>query len=387
MYLSQNRSPVCARSLAARAAVALLSFGYLSLAASVAAEPSDFPVTPDVNIVIAVSNKVVSKQEQAGEHIAQGDYEVIVKISSVDDKGIRQSAFIDGVDASGERMQVTVPRRVLAEDLAASRMQIFGFMSSDPEVLNGTTSLGPSLLFTLELLTKGSAAYSFTNFAGQASVSGTLVKEPATRTFPVLINGQRVALDAVVATGQMSAGGTSRPFEQYILDNPKHPISLRIAYGPRGGTFPFEADFAREVVRVDFPVTQPTALGDALTKDCRAQVPGIYFDFDKATLKPQSKEALAEIAAVIRKSPSRHISIEGHTDNIGGDAYNDDLSARRAAAVKAALELDPTIKGANVSTQGFGARRPLETNATLAGRARNRRVELVLDRAQAEHPG
>ena len=119
----------------------------------------------------------------------------------------------------------------------------------------------------------------------------------------------------------MSGGGTSRPFEHYILDNPKHPISLRIAYGPRGGAFPFEADFAREVVRIDFPRAQATALDDALTKDCRVEVPGIYFDFDKATLKPQSKQALDEIAAVVRKMHRAAHCIEGHTDNIGGDTY------------------------------------------------------------------
>ncbi len=357
-----------------------ISLWCLLFAAPAGADLSDFPALPGVTLVIAVSNgSGPPQQEQLNEHIAQGDYEVIVKIAAVDNQGISQSAFIDAVDESGERRQVTVPRLVLTDDLANARTQVLGFISSDPRILKGTTALGPSLLVIHDLLTKGSAAYSFRNFANRDAASGTLVLDPAKKPFPVLIDGQRVVLDAILATGQMAAGSATRPFEQYILDNPRHPISLRIAYGPRGGTFPFKADFAREVVRVNFPVSQPTALDAALAKDCRVEVPGIYFDFDKATLKPQSKQALEEIATVVRKTPSRHISIEGHTDNIGGDAYNDELSARRAAAVKAALERDYAVNGANISTRGFGARRPLESNDTLAGRARNRRVELVLD--------
>ena len=225
-------------------AVALVSACGLT-AAFAYASSSDFPITPGVTIVIAVSNKPLPEKERANEHVAQGDYEVIVRLTAIDSTGLSESAFIDGVDGSGKQIQVTIPRRVLLEDLASSRMQVLGFMSSDAEVLDGTTSLGPSLTFTRELLTKGSAAYSFSNFSGQPSVSGTLTLGPAKKPFPVLINGQRVMLDAIVATGQMSAGSTSRPFEQYILDNPKHPISLRIAYGPRGGAFSVRSGLSR----------------------------------------------------------------------------------------------------------------------------------------------
>ena len=79
----------------------------------------------------------------------------------------------------------------------------------------------------------------------------------------------------------------------------------------------------------------------------------------------------------MKAAPQRRISIEGHTDDIGSDSYNDDLSARRAAAVKDALVRDFAIAAARLATIGYGERRPMETNATLAGRARNRRVELA----------
>ena len=130
-------------------------------------------------------------------------------------------------------------------------------------------------------------------------------------------------------------------------------------------------------MRIDFPVKQASALAEALAKNCRVEVPGIYFDFNEATLKAQSKRALQDIAAVLSQQPKRHVSIEGHTDNIGSAQYNDDLSARRAATVKAALVEDFKIDPATIATKGFGLRRPVETNETLAGRARNRRVELV----------
>ena len=77
------------------------------------------------------------------------------------------------------------------------------------------------------------------------------------------------------------------------------------------------------------------------------------------------------------KNPAWKLSVEGHTDNVGGDAYNLDLSNRRAAAVKQALVERLQVAADRLTTTGFGASRPRETNDTLEGRARNRRVELV----------
>ena len=134
-----------------------------------------------------------------------------------------------------------------------------------------------------------------------------------------------------------------------------------------------EPDFLREVVRIDFPTREPAI---ALSGACRVEVKGIYFDFNEATLQPQSERTLKEIADAL-KSVSRRVTIEGHTDNIGSDRYNDDLSARRAASVKAALVQNYSIDGMRLSTAGYGERRPVESNDTLSGRARNRRVELV----------
>jgi outer membrane protein OmpA-like peptidoglycan-associated protein len=75
--------------------------------------------------------------------------------------------------------------------------------------------------------------------------------------------------------------------------------------------------------------------------------------------------------------PTWSLAVDGHTDNIGGDAYNLDLSKRRAAAVKQALVTRYRVDAVRLATNGYGASRPKATNATLAGRAQNRRVELV----------
>ena len=86
---------------------------------------------------------------------------------------------------------------------------------------------------------------------------------------------------------------------------------------------------------------------------------------------------LAEIAQVLQQNPTWHLDVEGHTDSIGGDAYNLDLSRRRSASVKQALVSRYKINGQRLQTSGFGLSRPKDRNDTIEGRARNRRVELV----------
>jgi outer membrane protein OmpA-like peptidoglycan-associated protein len=343
------------------------------------AQPPDIPIVAGVNIVLAVANATASDNAPAGT--LQGDYEMVVAITGVDASGITHAASFDGADAAGIKRSGGVTRLVAAADLASAPVQILGFRLDDPARVAGATALGPSLAITRDLVQKGTAAYSFRQWAGREVISGTLRRSPGSPVrFPVLLNGKRVELDAVHATGTMAAGGARRPFETLILDHPRYPISLRVAYGPRDGGFPFTPDFARDVVRIDFPTDQPS-IATALAGECHVELKGIYFDFNLATLRPQSDQALKDIAAAL-KSARRRVTIEGHTDNIGSDRYNDDLSARRAAAVKTALVRDHGVDESLIATAGYGERRPVESNDTLAGRARNRRVELVCAKAR-----
>jgi outer membrane protein OmpA-like peptidoglycan-associated protein len=114
-----------------------------------------------------------------------------------------------------------------------------------------------------------------------------------------------------------------------------------------------------------------------LQENKKVEVYGIYFDFGSDRLKPESTPVLNEIAAVLAAHPDWKLNLSGHTDNIGSDESNLDLSKRRAAAVKASLIATHHIAPSRLETDGFGASRPVDTNTTLAGRARNRRVELV----------
>ena len=104
---------------------------------------------------------------------------------------------------------------------------------------------------------------------------------------------------------------------------------------------------------------------------------GIYFDTDKAVVKPESKPTLDQIAALLKGQPDLKVVIVGHTDSQGGFDYNMALSKKRAAAVAAALGTGYGIPAARLSTAGVGYLAPVGSNATDAGRALNRRVELV----------
>lgn len=114
-----------------------------------------------------------------------------------------------------------------------------------------------------------------------------------------------------------------------------------------------------------------------LATQCRVPVPGIYFEFDSDVLNPASKPWIRSIADLLKRHPDWTITIEGHTDSVGTVSYNLDLSTRRAAALARSLTSQHGIATARLSTRGFGPNRPLESNATTEGRARNRRVELV----------
>jgi len=104
---------------------------------------------------------------------------------------------------------------------------------------------------------------------------------------------------------------------------------------------------------------------------------GIYFDTDKAVLKPESRPTLEQIAKLLASQPQLGVFIVGHTDSQGAYDYNLDLSRRRAEAVAAELVKSFRIVPTRLRTAGVGLLAPVGSNATDAGRALNRRVELV----------
>jgi len=109
----------------------------------------------------------------------------------------------------------------------------------------------------------------------------------------------------------------------------------------------------------------------------RVAVYGIRFETGSAKINAESAAALEQIALLLESDPALRLRIEGHTDSVGDEAYNLDLSNRRAASVKAHLVEVHGVIGSRLTTVGFGETKPVGDNETPAGRAQNRRVELA----------
>ncbi len=110
-------------------------------------------------------------------------------------------------------------------------------------------------------------------------------------------------------------------------------------------------------------------------------LPDVLFEFGQSRLTSGARTTAHEIADVLLKAPTRHVSIEGHTDSIGTIDYNYRLSDSRARAVASELERNG-IPARSISTRALGETEPLATNKTEAGRRRNRRVEVIIENAR-----
>ena len=119
-------------------------------------------------------------------------------------------------------------------------------------------------------------------------------------------------------------------------------------------------------------------LGQSLTATGKVAVYGILFDTNKSDIKPESRPSLEQIGALMKQNPGIRLHVVGHTDNVGGFDANLGLSKRRAEAVAAALTKDFGVARERLTANGVASLAPVQSNADEAGRARNRRVELVL---------
>jgi outer membrane protein OmpA-like peptidoglycan-associated protein len=130
------------------------------------------------------------------------------------------------------------------------------------------------------------------------------------------------------------------------------------------------------------PNTRPGAVVDLDGCEVEAviELEGVYFDFDKATIKPEGMAVLDQAAALLQKHERVVVEVAGHTDSVGSDAYNQGLSERRANSVKDYLT-SKGVTATRLTARGYGEAQPVASNDTDEGRAENRRVELiVLDR-------
>lgn len=190
--------------------------------------------------------------------------------------------------------------------------------------------------------------------------------------FPVMLNDEPVELPVMHVMCPFPDG---REAHMYVLDQLDNPMEVWHNMGVLPEVL--------QLVQIELPppptaAPQPTGspMEAALAQKKPVEVYGIYFDFNKDIIKPQSAVVLKQIAGILQRNPDWKLSVSGHTDNIGDDKFNQDLSVRRANAVKNALVTQYKIDPSRLSTAGYGASRPIADNNTIEGRARNRRVEL-----------
>lgn len=360
-------------SRSARVAVPTLLL-LLAPALAVAQSPGSpaIPLTPGLTLVRAVND-------------ARGDYETVIQVVNVGDSSVdlAHAADVPGVGP------IASTRPVLREDLQEAREYRNFFTANDTGTYPGTSAVGPSVAVLTDLKDAGEAQFSCYVRRGRSyeKASGVL-QLVGPETVSVLVNGMPTQLEVLHVRADLDKAEG----ELWVLDHAVQPITLRYELKarlpkeyrdrlPARVVEQMQAERAPDVVqvvRIEFPAEEgQEPLEEALESTGRAEVHGIYFDFGSDELKPESDMVLERIAGLLERNPDWSLAIEGHTDNIGGDAYNQDLSERRAAAVQRALVERYGIAAKRLSTVGFGATRPKASNDTLEGRARNRRVELV----------
>ncbi len=241
----------------------------------------------------------------------------------------------------------------------------------------------------------------------------------------VLVDGTPVDLPAVHAQSYVlgyQTGGEERD-EFFFLDDDRNPLTLKFRLGigkvraldadlrnacelakrqgnlSLGGDPPPSCDLPEggdrdvlNVVKISTRCEAPHTSGDsgasggnsavsaiekALVESGKVDIYSIYFSFNSDKLREESQPTLKDIAEVMRRHPDWKLQVNGHTDGIGDDQFNLDLSKRRASAVKDALMKQYKLSTNGLATAGYGKSQPKDTNDTIEGRARNRRVELM----------
>jgi outer membrane protein OmpA-like peptidoglycan-associated protein len=315
-----------------------------------------------------------------------GDYDVLISLKSVNNEGATmnfstQTPSNPGATspANASVLKVHMLHTDTQEDMLHATSVMTIFSEKFPALIPGSTILGLSQDAFARIKSGSGADMTYVQTSTPASMTASPNQfwstlktynchetraEPNDAAFPVLVNGWRVTLASIKTTCPNRATGHSIA---YVFDDPKLPLFLAAWNG--------------QLTEINFPASAAGAGGQsieqALKEEGHVDVYGIYFDFASDKLRPESAPVLQEIAKTLTDNPTWKLHVNGHTDNIGGDAYNLDLSNRRAAAVKQALVTQYHIDPARLDPQGFGATQPKESNDTLEGRARNRRVELI----------
>ena len=296
----------------------------------------------------------------------QPDIEVLTSIDGIAGDSIRVTGRrLVGHDTPGTR-------NLCAADLFGAREYESRFGPSAPDTIPGATMFSVSRAEFLDLKAGRAAPFAyydaFKNTTGGYDLrgfrSGTLIRAEANDVpYSIIVNGERKNLPTVHAKVKLG----ERTLEAWVLDDVANPIVLNF----KAQDSPFHITY----VKITYPAKKQVER--QLAQTGHADIYGIYFDLNKATPRPESAPVLKEIAQALHNNPNWKLQIGGHTDNIGGNAYNLNLSEERAQGVMHSLVTQYGIAPDRLTAKGFGQTQPKATNDTPEGRALNRRVELV----------
>ncbi len=327
----------------------------------------------------------------------QEEYECLIQVQSADADGITTTLSCDYPERPGPFL-----RRVCRSDLRSARLlhTVFGTHKAIgasgeelPETIVGATAFSLSSAAFAELKRTGSTSHHYVelNQHGQLEKDGVgELRVEGRETIRIIVNDRPIDIPVIKARGALTWWIRGQRLDTsdtaVILDDERFPLLIdqQSSHETTGSRIQF--------AKITFPSTSKRGSGsgggplsggggsleEGLVEGKRVDVYGIYFDFNSDRIRRESEPVLQEIGEIMRRHPDWQLTINGHTDNVGGNSEaNLDLSRRRSESVRKALVGRLGIAADRLVTGGYGASSPKETNDTPEGRARNRRVELV----------
>jgi len=266
---------------------------------------------------------------------------------------------------------VVASRQILEADRQNSATLVLGYASNMPHVIPHTTSMGISSASLNQLRANGSTPLAIIYETTLSSMNGQLTFIENMK-MPVLVEDTTIPVRAIHAHGVFRKGRQHAEGDLYLLDSQNNALLLQYTLSFRDEIQPR----TERITRVTAGRSERAAMEQALRTIRRYDLYGIHFDFDRATIQPQARSLMGDVAVMMNNNPAWRLRIVGHTDSIGDANYNLRLSAERAASVKAAL-VRRGVAADRLTTSGVGESDPKASNKTLQGRALNRRVELI----------